>query len=300
MTFLNRDQSRERLRRCLLFMPGNSPRKIEKGITLQPDGIIMDLEDGVAASQKLIAREVVTAALLTHNFGHSERMVRINPIGSGLEEADLWAVVPAAPEVIVVPKVSSASHLLWLGQRLNVIEDTQGWQRGRISVLAIIETALGVINLAEIATHDRLIALGFGAEDLAGDIGALRTASGHETRYARQAVVLHAAAFNLPAIDTPHVNLNDDSGLREQAQLARELGYDGKFAIHPSQIEPIQTLFSPSKDEINYARELIAAYEQHQAAGNGVFTFREKMIDTPMLRAAQRVLKRARAAGLLN
>jgi len=140
----------------------------------------------------------------------------------------------------------------------------------------------------------------FGAEDLAGDIGAIRTPDGMEVLYARSSVVLHAKAFGLQAIDTPFVQLNDEPGLIAQTTQALQMGYTGKLAIHPKQVKQIQQVFTPRADEIAHAQLLIGAHDAQQAAGTGAFEYGGKMIDMPMIRAAETVIERARAAGLLD
>ena len=183
---------------------------------------------------------------------------------------------------------------------MNREERQRDWPDGGIALLAIIETALGVVNLREIATSSaRLQALIFGAEDLAGDMGAVRTPDAWEVFYARSAVVLHAKAFGLQAIDTPFVHLNDENGLIAETEQALYMGYTGKLVIHPKQVAPIQHTFTPSAEEIEKAKALIAAHTAHQAAGTGVFQLEGKMIDMPMIRAAEAVIARAHAAGLI-
>ncbi len=285
--------------RSLLFMPGDDRRKIEKAARLNVDAIIMDLEDGVALTQKAEARAVTAEALVTVACGRSARLVRINPIGSAFWRDDLATVLPARPDGIVVPKVESAEQVQMLAAHIAQAERDQGLAAGSIPLLALIETALGVVYLREIAAaDDRLAALIFGAEDLAGDLGAVRTADGDEIRYARAAVVLHAKARRLAAIDTPYIDLHDLNGLREQTISALQLGYTGKLAIHPRQVEIIQSVFTPAEDDIRRARALIAAYEAHQRAGTGVFAWEGRMVDMPMIRAAEYILGRARAAGV--
>jgi citrate lyase beta subunit len=156
-----------------------------------------------------------------------------------------------------------------------------------------------VVNLKEIAQSDpRLVGLGFGAEDLAGSLGAIRTPGGHEVAYARSAVVLHAAAFSLHAIDTPFIALPDPDGLKAETLSAIQMGYTGKMAIHPAQIAPIIEAFTPAPDELDHARRLIEAYEAHQSSGAGVFNYEGRMVDMPMIRAASRVVARAAASSL--
>ncbi len=278
-----------RARRCLLFMPGDDLKKIQKGISLGVDSIVMDLEDGVALNRKAEARATIAAALRELDFGRSERVVRLNPIGSGLERDDLAAVRLHHPDSLMLPKVKHADQVQWVGRQL---EGTA------IRLLVLIETARGIVNLREIASaSDRIDALVFGAEDLAGDIGATRVRNGLEILYARSAVVINAAAFGLQAIDTLVTDFNDEAALREDCQLGVQMGFSGKLAIHPSQIPIIQNIFTPSDERIAYAQGLIQAHDQHQAAGMGSFAFDGKMIDMPAIRAAQQVLAKAKAAG---
>jgi citrate lyase beta subunit len=278
-----------RPRRCLLFMPGDDLKKIQKGISLGVDSIVMDLEDGVALNRKAEARATIAAALRDLHFGRSERVVRINPIGSGLEQADLDAVLPQRPDSIMLPKVEHAEHVHWLAE---AIADPA------IRLSAIIETARGVVNLREIAAaSDRLDALIFGAEDFAGDLGATRTKSGWEVFYARGAVVTHAVAFGLQAIDTLCIDFDDEAALIEDARFGAQLGFSGKLAIHPKQVGVIQSIFTPSDEQIAQAQQLIQAHAEQQAQGIGAFAFEGKMIDMPAIRAAQQVLAKARAAG---
>jgi citrate lyase beta subunit len=289
-----------RIRRALLFMPGDDRRKIEKGATLGMDSIIMDLEDGVALNNKAAARTTAAAALREIDFGRTEKLVRINPHGSPLWHDDLMETLAARPDGYVLPKVGTAHEVQTLSVLIADAEARHGWPRGGIRLLAIIETARGVANLPAIAESDtRLDALIFGAEDLAGDIGATRTPEGWEVFYARSAVIIHAKAAGLQAIDTPFVDLNDSAALTADTRRALNMGYTGKLAIHPRQVEPIQQVFTPSAEEIARAKRLIDAHTAHQSAGSGVFELDGKMVDMPMVRAAESVLARARAAGII-
>ena len=284
-----------RVRRALLFMPGDDRRKIEKGASLGADAIIMDLEDGVALNRKEAARATIAAALRELDFGRSERLVRINPVGAGsLYLDDLRETYPAQPDGYVIPKVSSAADVQAVADWIAA----QGAPVRPLALLAIIETARGVVNLREIAGAPGLQGLIFGAEDLTGDLGAVRTIDGHEVAYARAAVVVHAKAFGLQAIDSIYALLEDVDGLAADTRYILEMGYTGKLAIHPRQVAPIQTVFTPTEEEIARARRLIEAFNANQAAGSGVFALDGRMVDMPMVRAAQAVLDRARAAGL--
>lgn len=293
--------SKQQRRRALLFMPGDSRRKIEKGAGLDVDSIIMDLEDGVAENNKINARYSVLEALEEINFLGSERLVRTNMIIPGwLYADDIKITVDGRPDGYVLPKVEDAWQVQHVSSIIAEAEVRNGWDIGAIRLLAIIETALGVVNLREIATSDsRLDALIFGAEDLAGDMGAMRTPEGWEVFYARSAVVTHAKAFNLQAIDTLITDLNfTPEEIAAETEQTVSMGFDGKLAIHPKQVAPIQNTFTPTPEKIDYARRLIEAHNQSQAEGKGAFRFEDRMVDMPMVRAALSVIKRARAAGL--
>src|SRR5579859_1781934 len=288
-----------RIRRALLYMPGDSRRKIEKALTLDVDCICMDLEDGVALSEKVVARAAVAQALAELDFGRSEKLVRINPVGSGLEAVDLAQVIAGQPHGIVLPKVDGAAPIRWLDEQITTAETVHGWPAGEIAILVMVETARGIINLPEICqASPRLKALIFGAEDLAGDMGTTRTRDAWEVFYARSAVVTHAAAFGLQAIDMVAVDYHDAPGLLIEARQGSQMGYAGKQAIHPSQIGPIQAAFTPSPEAIAQARRIIKAYADWQASGVGAFELDGKMVDAPVVKAAEQVVSKARAAGV--
>jgi citrate lyase subunit beta-like protein len=289
-----------RVRRALLYMPGDSRRKIAKAITLGVDSICMDLEDGVALSEKTSARTTVAQALAELNFGRSEKLVRINAFGSGLEPADLAQTIEGRPHGIVLPKVEESAEIEWLDEQITAAEMAHGWPAGELSIIAMVETARAIMNLPEICqASPRVQALIFGAEDLASNMGATRTREAWEVFYARSAVITHAAAYGLQAIDMVYVNYHDTDGLAREAEQAARMGYAGKQAIHPNQIEPIQTAFTPSPDSIAQARRLIKAYADWQASGVGAFELDGRMVDAPVVKAAERVLDKARAAGVL-
>lgn len=292
----------QRLRRALLFMPGDSLKKIAKGAALGVDSIIMDLEDGVALNSKAVARETVLQALSSGeiDFGTTEKLVRVNRPHKGLQAEDVDKTIRGRPHGYVLPKVESAREIQQFSHTLLERELLLGFEPGEIKLLAIIETSRGVVNLRDIAHADqRLVALVFGAEDLSSDIGAVRSKAGWEVFYARSALVIHAVAYGLQAIDTPFVDLNNLDGLRDETRTAMEMGYTGKLAIHPNQVQPIVEVFTPSDAEIEAAQKLITSHNAHQESGTGVFAYEGRMVDMPMIRAAERVLARARAAGKL-
>lgn len=285
-------------RRALLYMPGDDRRKIEKATTLGVDCICMDMEDGVAMTRKVDARSVIAQAMKDLNFGRSERCIRINGIGSGLEAFDLVAALSAHPDSIVVPKIESAEHVKWVTERIESFELSSGRNIGGIRLLVGVETAKGILNLKEIAGSDkRLEAIIFGAEDYAASIGAKRTRDGTEVLYARQAVVTACAANDLQAIDMVFIDFRDDEGLRLEAGQGAGFGFSGKQIIHPNQVAIVQEAYTPSADAIEYATRIVESFETSQREGKGAYALDGKMIDLPLLKNAQKVLDRAKAAG---
>jgi citrate lyase beta subunit len=261
----------------------------------------MDMEDGVALNRKTDARAGIASALQTLNFGRSEYLARINSVESELAEGDLEAVLPAKPQGIVIPKIERADQIKWVSNKIEIVEQHSGWTPGEIIIIAIVESARGIINLREIASaNSRLKAIIFGADDLAVDTGAQRSRAGWEVFYARSAVVTHAAAFDLQAIDMVFIDFNDEEGLRKEAEEGARLGFVGKQIIHPNQINPVQAAFTPSLDEIENAQRIVDAFQQQSAAGTGAFAIDGKMIDAPLVKSAERVLERARTAGIMK
>jgi len=282
-------------------MPGDDLHKIRKASTLGVDCICMDMEDGVAVNRKIIARETIIKALQIVDFGRSERLVRINPVGSGMEADELNAVLPAHPDGIVIPKVEYGEQITWVSSQIAVVEDGAGWVKGGIILIAIVETALGILNLRDIASADpRLSALIFGAEDLAGDIGAQRSPEAWEVFYARSALVTHAAAFNLQSIDMVKIDFKDTAGLILESKQGAQMGYTGKQIIHPNQVKPVQEAFTPDDEAIAKALHIMEAFAAHQQAGMGAFALDGKMIDAPIVKAAERIVARAVAAGKIK
>jgi citrate lyase subunit beta-like protein len=285
-------------RRALLYMPGDDRRKIEKSTTLGVDCICMDMEDGVAATRKTEARAVIADAMKDLDFGSSERCIRINSIGSGLEAFDLAAALATEPDTIVVPKIESAEQVKWVSKHMETYELSSGHAIGSVRLLVGVETAKGILHLKEIAEADkRLEAIIFGAEDYAASIGAKRTKEATEVLYARQAVVTACAANDLQAIDMVFIDFRDHEGLRAEAEQGAGFGFSGKQIIHPNQVAAVQEAFTPSKDAIEYAKRIVESFESSQREGKGAYALDGKMIDMPLLKNAQKVLDRARAAG---
>ena len=284
-------------RRALLYMPGDDWKKITKALSLSVDCICMDMEDGVALNRKAEARATIAKALQELEFGASEKLARINAVGSGLEEDDIQAVLPHRPDGIVIPKVESLEHIQWGSEIIESAELANGWPVNSVRMLVGVETAKGILNLKEIAFHPRLDGIIFGGEDFAASIGAMRTEDSVELLYTRQAIVIACAAFGLQAIDIVTIDFKDVEKVRSEAEFGAGLGFSGKQVIHPNQVEPVQEAFTPDYESIAYARRLVEAFESHQKEGKGAFALDGQMIDMPLVKNAQKVLERAKAAG---
>ncbi|MBV6397179.1 MAG: (3S)-malyl-CoA thioesterase [Anaerolineales bacterium] len=281
-------------RRALLYMPGDDWKKITKALTLGVDSICMDMEDGVAASRKAEARQTIAKALQELDFGASEKLARINAVGSGWEKDDMAAVLPYRPDGIVIPKLESSDQIQWAHDILAGAELSHGWPLNSIRMLVGVETAKGILNLKEIAAHPRLDAIIFGGEDFAASIGATRTPEAVELLYARQAVIVVCAAFGLQAIDIVTIDFKHPDRVRAEAEFGARLGYAGKQVIHPAQVGPVQSAFTPDEEAIAQARQIVATFEASQKEGRGAYALDGNMIDMPLLKNAQKVLARAR------
>ena len=286
-------------RRALLYMPGDDWKKITKSLTLGVDCICMDMEDGVAVNRKAEARATIAKALQELDFGKSEKLARINSVGSGWEKDDIAAVLPVRPDGIVIPKIESLDQIKWGSEIIEAAELRYGWPINSVRMLVGVETAKGILNLKEIASHPRLDAIIFGGEDFAASVGATRSRDATELLYARQAVVVACAAFSLQAIDIVTIDFKNLEVVRAEAEFGARLGYSGKQIIHPAQVEPVQSAFTPNDEAIAYAKRIVESFEASQKEGRGAFALDGKMIDMPLLKNARKVLERARAAGRL-
>ncbi len=286
-----------RARRALLYMPGDDWKKITKSITLGVDSICMDMEDGVAINHKAEARATIAKALRELDFGRSEKLARINSVGSGFEKDDIEAVLLFHPDGIVIPKLEDIKQIQWASEIIEAAELKHGWPINSIRVLVGIETGKGILNLKEIASHPRLDAIIFGGEDYAASVGATRTKDAVELLYAREAVIATCAAFEIQAIDIVAIDFKDIAALQAESEFGAQLGFSGKQIIHPTQVEPVQTAFTPNDEAIAYARRIVETFEAAQKSGAGAYALDGKMIDMPLVKNAQKVLDRAKAAG---
>ncbi len=286
-------------RRALLYMPGDDRHKIDKAVTLGVDCICMDMEDGVSLARKPQARLSIARALDEVEFGRSEKLARINAIGSGFEKEDIEAVLPHRPDGIVIPKLEDLSQIQWASERMEAAELRYGWPVNSIHLLVDVETPKGILNLKEFAGHPRLEALIFGGEDFAAGLGATRTIEATELLYGRQATLTAAAAYGLQALDIVAIDFKDLEAVRREAEFGARLGFTGKQIIHPAQVQPVQAAFTPSREAVAEARRIVEGFEAHVKEGKGAFALDGKMIDMPLVKNARKVLDRARAAGEL-
>lgn len=278
-------------RRSLLFAPGDDLRKLGKAAQSSADAVILELEDGVASDRKAIARQTVREAAAALDFGRREKLIRVNDVATPFFEADVRETIGTRPDGFVLPKVESAGDVRRICNLIDVAERERGWPAGGIDLIILIETPRGILNLREICEADaRLRAIIFGAEDYASFIGARRTREASEVLFARSAVVNACGAFNLQPIDMVFIDFNDAAGLEQECMRGRQLGFAGKQVIHPKQIEIVNRCFTPSAEEITWARRVMDAFRASQHAGRGAFALDGKMIDLPVVRQAERIL----------
>ncbi|HEX4204036.1 MAG TPA: CoA ester lyase [Ktedonobacteraceae bacterium] len=303
---LSNDQEHDFVvRRSELSVPGHSLKMMTKAAASNADQVMFDLEDGCAVSQKVEARKTVIEALNTLQFGNKIRAFRPNDIRSRFFYRDLIEVVEAAGanlDVIVIPKCSGAEDVLFVDLFLSQIEENMGWTPGRIKLEVLIESANAVLHAEQIAkATPRMTGLIFGMIDFAGDIGAQEMGSEQffYYNYAKAKCITAARAAGISAVDGITMAIRDAEACRRDARMAARMGFDGKWAIHPSQIEIINECFTPTSEEIARARHMIAAYEQADTqSGLGAIVIDDQMIDAATLRVEWKKLAIARKAGL--
>ncbi len=278
--------------RTLLFIPGNRQNMIEKARSLPADVLVLDLEDSVPAAEKARARAMVTDSIAGVALKGQKVFVRINSLPSGYGQQDLEAVIIDGIDGISQPKPSSGNEVRQVEASIERLEGERGIKQGHIKLIPWIETAKGLLNAFDIASASpRVVGIALGAEDLALDTGMKRTEEGGELLLPRTMVVIAAKAAEVIAIDTPYNNLRDEEGLINEARLARSLGFEGKFLVHPSQIDPVNQVFRPTPEEITQAKRIVEAFAAAEAQGFATTSLEGKMIDIPQARKAQRLLE---------
>jgi citrate lyase subunit beta/citryl-CoA lyase len=285
-----------RLLRSMLFTPGNNRRMIQKAGTLGADAVILDLEDAVPMAEKETARALVKDSVGQVAAGGSQVFVRVNALITGLTTEDLRWVIQSGLTGVVLPKTESGQDVLEVVRLIDESERERGSEPGSLALMPQIETATGVLDAREIATASkRIIALNFGSLDFTRDMGTTPSLEGTEVFYARSYIAVVARAARVVAIDTPWIDIADRQGLIEEAKMARQLGFQGKLLIHPSQIEPVHQVFSPSEDEVAYARRVVEAFREAEEQGVGAISLDGRMIDVANARQAQELIARAEA-----
>jgi citrate lyase subunit beta/citryl-CoA lyase len=294
--------------RSMLFVPGDSERKLAKGESSPADALILDLEDAVAPDRTAIARGMVRDYLDARpNRERQQLWVRINPLSTPKALPDLAAVVGGAPDGILLPKPDSADDIVLLDHYLTALEERDGLPRGRVRIIPVAtETARAVFSLGSYAgCSKRLVGMTWGAEDLAAALGAntnKNASGGYAFTYelARSLCLAGAVAADVQPLDTLFVDYRDAAGLAADSRISRQLGFTGRIAIHPDQVATINAAYSPDEAEIAYARRVVEAF--NAAPGVGVVGLDGKMLDMPHLKQANRLLEMAammagRAAG---
>ncbi len=291
------NHSKRTLRRSLHFVPGGNERMFEKSLSLNADSLILDLEDSVTPENKEAARQAVVTWLEEADFQGKERLVRVNPQDTPWGREDLEAIVAAKPDGLVLPKVATRANVDAIDQVVTVLEKELGLGQGEVSLVLIgTEVPEAVFQLHTMAENDRVSAVTWGAEDLAGALGshAKRDSDGNYLdvfRFVRSTCLLAACAADRQPLDAVYVDFKDPEGLRKECAAAALMGFTGKLTIHPSQIDIVNDAFTPAKQIVEEARELIAAFEANQAEGKMAFTFRGAMVDVAHLKKAQRILE---------
>ncbi len=290
----------KRLRRSMLFVPGNNPGMVRDAHIYGSDSIMFDLEDSVAIAEKDSARFLVYQALTSLRYGKKELVVRINDLSTGLGIADLEAIVRAKPDVIRLPKTETAQDVIDCEAEIERIEREAGIPVGTTGMMAAIESAKGVLNAYSIATSSkRLIGIALGAEDYVTDLKTTRS-DGTELFFARNMILNAARAAGIDAIDTVFSDINNEEGFLKEVELIKKLGFDGKSVINPRQIPPLHHAFMPSEKDLTKAHAVMDAIAEANARGSGVASLKGKMIDRPVVIRAERLLELAGAANQIS
>ena len=290
--------------RSWMFVPGHRQRMIDKSLGLNADAIMLDIEDGVAPDEKDTARKNIAESLgRAKTPGSPARYVRINAIGHARMNADLEAVVRPGLEGLVCPKVDTPEEIQQIEAILNHQEPMNKLDKGSVRLLIAIESPKGLLNAPAIAAaSSRITGIIFGAEDFGREIGlpAVREGEARDLIYARSAIVIAAAAAHVQAVDGVWVDLNDSAGLLAFAKQSRQLGFSAMSCIHPSQIDAINTTFSPTAEEIDYCRKVLQAFKEANARGDGSIALGGQLIDRPIVERARRTMEMAKSLGMLS
>jgi citrate lyase subunit beta/citryl-CoA lyase len=278
--------------RSLLFVPGNRADMLAKATSLTPDAFVPDMEDSVPVEEKTHARNITASFVSQFAQGGALVIPRVNSLDTGLLAEDLAAVVGPHIYGVSVGKIYTPQDVETISDILARLELKAGVPMGHTKLVLWMETAMAIVHAYAICTASpRIVGAAFGAEDLTHDMGLERTADDSEVAVPRSIVCIAARAANVLALDTPYFLFRDPEGLKHNALASKKIGFKGKFAIHPSQLEIINATFSPSPADIEHARRVVAAFEEAERAGKGSTSLDGKVVDVPVVKRARALLE---------
>ena len=284
------------LLRSLVFVPGNRHDMLEKARDFDADVIMADLEDSVPPAEKLNARQTVKDLAPSLSQRGRKVMVRLNSLDTGLTRDELSAVIGPHLYGASLGKVESTWDIVEWSRMAFALEKETGLEPGHLKLIPWIENSRAVMRVYDIAlASSRIVGLAFGAEDYTDDMGVRRTDAGDEVYFPRAAVAVAARAAGVAALDSPYVRFRDEDGLKMDIESALKLGYRGKFAIHPAQLDIINDMFSPLPQDIEYARRVVEAWDEAENSGRGSTSLDGRMIDVPVVKRARNLLALADA-----
>lgn len=286
------------MRRTMMFVPGNNPQMLQSVDIYGSDAIILDLEDAVSITEKDTARILVRNAIQFMDYS-CEVAVRINHINTPFGYDDLHCVLAAKPGIIRLPKAESADEIKEIDDIITQAERKYGFPDQSIKMMAAIESARGLVNANQIAAASpRMVALAIGGEDFIADMRTSRSKDGVELLFARTQIVIAARLAGIQAIDTVFADIHDQETFIREVKLIKQLGFDGKSVVHPSQVKLVHTLFAPTRSEVEHARKVLVAYQEALRRQSGVIAVDGKMIDGPIVTRAERTVAYAEAVGM--
>lgn len=285
----------EKLRRSMMFVPGNNPGMLQNAGIYGADTIILDCEDAVAITEKDSARNLVFQAISEMKYG-TEVAVRINHISTPFGWDDLKRILPAKPDLIRLPMCQGPDEIRQIDDFISEAEHQNKFPAGSIKMMAAVETPKGLRQAYEIASASpRMVALAIGAEDFIANLKTTRSKLGRELFAARGQLVLAAREAGIQCIDTVFSDINDEEGFKNELELIKEMGFDGKSVVNPRQVSVVHDFFSPTAKEIDHAEKVLAAYQEALEKKSGVISLNGKMIDLPIVARAERTLAYAKA-----
>ena len=292
---------KERLRRTMMFVPGNNPAMVKDAGIYGADSIMFDLEDAVSMAEKDAARDLVYEALQTQDYGDAELVVRVNGQDTPYYANDVRAMVKAGIDVVRLPKAEDAEMVKKLDADITAAEKEFGREEGSTMLMAAIESAKGVINAYQIASaSDRMMGIALSAEDYTTDMKTHRYPDGAELEFARNMVLHPARAPGVAAFDTVFTNMNDTEGFYRETEYIHQLGFDGKSLVNPRQIPMVNKVYEPTKKEIENAKNVENAIKEAKLKGSGVISMNGQMVDRPVVLRAERVMRLAKASNLID